>query len=140
MPHQLVYASAASVEFTDAQLLELLEVARANNTQLDVTGMLLFAEGSFLQVLEGEREVVERLFAKIECDPRHENTRVLLRAAVEERVFGDWSMGYRYFGRLTELPEGLSSFLQQESVDEESTHVALKALYAFRDGRWRQSA
>jgi len=50
---QLIYVSAATNRFNPAELRELLRLARLKNQQLDVTGMLLYHEGSFLQVLEG---------------------------------------------------------------------------------------
>ncbi|MCA9738410.1 MAG: BLUF domain-containing protein, partial [Gemmatimonadetes bacterium] len=71
----------------------LLEGARATNTRLGVTGLLLFHEGSFIQVLEGPPDVVEALYARIETDPRHGGALVLSRGLVEERSFGEWRMG-----------------------------------------------
>ena len=76
---QLVYASAANVPFTAEALRELLARARTTNTGLDVSGVLLHVDGSFLQVLEGEHEVVEKLLERVGRDretlarprPRH---------------------------------------------------------------------
>ena len=53
---QLVYASRAAQPFTDAELVELLTRSRQKNDRLDVTGMLLYHDGSFIQALEGNRE------------------------------------------------------------------------------------
>lgn len=140
MVYQLVYGSTATVEFDEPTLLELLQGARKNNDSLGVTGMLLYAEGAFLQVLEGEREAVEALFGKIEGDARHTGTRVLLKAEVEERAFEDWSMGFHYATSLAALPEGLSSFMQHGARNDQEAGAARRALSAFRDGRWRESA
>jgi hypothetical protein len=62
--YQVFYSSAALVPFSDAELTDLLAVSRANNLRLGVTGMLLYHDGSFLQALEGEETIVERLYAK----------------------------------------------------------------------------
>jgi hypothetical protein len=59
---QLVYASAAAVPFTIAQLESLLTKARRKNSLCDVTGMLLYHEGSFFQVLEGPEAAVRKVF------------------------------------------------------------------------------
>lgn len=139
MLYQLVYGSASTVDFDEEALLELLRVARVNNAKVGVTGMLLYAEGSFMQVLEGEREVVESLFNKIERDARHFETRVLLKVEVEERSFGDWSMGFIHTLKLSELPPGLSLFMRQGASGKEDIDSALKALSGFRDGRWRRA-
>ena len=70
---QLGYASAATVEFSDDDLRELLAKSRSNNMAAGITGMLLYHEGSFLQVLEGPSEAVEHLYARIRRDKRHGN-------------------------------------------------------------------
>ena len=67
----LVYTSIAAREFSKEDHTELLKKSRAANELLGVTGMLLFSEGNFFQVLEGEPEVVDALYTKISRDPRH---------------------------------------------------------------------
>lgn len=138
--YQLVYISAACVEFDDEALEQLLSGARENNAILGVSGMLLFHEGSFIQVLEGPQTVVEALFEKIEQDPRHEHTEVLFRGDTDEACFEDWSMGYVRTPKLTDVPEGFHPFLTsgfRRNVDE-NRQIARKALLAFKGGRWRQ--
>ena len=49
-----IYASASTVSFTKDEITELLAIAQRNNGALGVTGMLLYEDGSFFQVLEGE--------------------------------------------------------------------------------------
>jgi hypothetical protein len=61
---QCIYASAAGRAFDTEELAQLLKVARDNNAKLGLTGMLLYAEGSFFQVLEGPAQVVDALYAK----------------------------------------------------------------------------
>ena len=91
----LVYASSAVELFTTADLVSLLECCRRNNTAAGVTGMLLYKAGNFMQVLEGEEEVVRRLHAKIVHDPRHRGVLTLTEHAIAQRQFGEWSMGFR---------------------------------------------
>ncbi|OAN40187.1 BLUF domain-containing protein [Microbacterium sp. H83] len=93
----LVYTSTASQPFRETALEELLSVCRTRNASRHVTGMLLYREGRFIQVLEGDPETVERLVETIGRDPRHRDMRILLTEQIEERRFGDWTMGYRAF-------------------------------------------
>jgi hypothetical protein len=96
--YQIVYASAASQEFSAAELRKLLVRARMRNKAVRVTGMLVFHDGTFLQALEGVKGAVVDIFARIEKDPRHRDLAVLHRGAGPvARVFGDWSMGYADF-------------------------------------------
>ena len=138
--HQLVYASAATHSMDEEELAQILGSARENNGALGITGMLLYHEGSFLQVLEGEKSAVEALFAKIEKDERHTETLVLLRADVEERSFRRWSMGFYCSASNEELP-GLNEFLQKGSsarTKARRADGARQLLNAFREGRWRR--
>jgi len=79
----LIYASAALKPQGREELMELLDVARWKNAELGVTGMLLYCEGSFFQVLEGEAETLERLFAMIRKDPRHHRITKIIRDLVD---------------------------------------------------------
>jgi len=91
----LIYLSSAVAPFSAADLQALLEISRRNNTASDVTGLLLYRDGDFLQVIEGEEAVLDQLYAKISRDPRHRRLTVLFRESIPSREFKDWSMGFR---------------------------------------------
>ncbi len=93
--YRLVYVSAATVAFSKADLLDLLTKAREKNQKAGITGMLLYHDGDFLQLIEGERSAVQALFEVIKADPRHSGTIVVDEEEAHERVFADWSMGFR---------------------------------------------
>ncbi|WP_428622995.1 BLUF domain-containing protein [Sedimenticola sp.] len=90
----IIYASKATIDFPKDDIVALLEKARNKNESLNVTGMLLFDDGSFLQVLEGEEETVDRLFSEISSDSRHNKIVKIISEAIPERQFNDWTMGY----------------------------------------------
>ena len=92
---QLVYASAATPQFSPDDLLGILRVSRRNNTAVGVTGALLYSGGNFMQVLEGPEGRVIGTFQRIQKDPRHRGLLVMLRQTIEERQFPEWSMGFR---------------------------------------------
>lgn len=91
----LVYCSSATHPFSEQELAELLAVSRARNSAHDITGMLLYRGGEFVQILEGSRSDVEALMEKIGRDPRHRDVRVLLEEPLHERRFDEWTMGYQ---------------------------------------------
>ncbi len=139
--YQLIYISAANHEFTEEELENLLRAARENNQSLNITGMLLFHEGSFIQALEGEQAAVEKLYKKIGTDKRHLETRVLYRGDVPDRDFKNWSMGfYRSNQSSAANLEGFHQFLQTGFITKEGDGRARKALLAFRDGKWHVAA
>ncbi len=138
---EVVYASGATRPFDDEELAELLEKARANNHALGVSGILLYLDGSFLQVLEGPEEAVHALYDKIALDKRHNNVLVLKKSSIETRTFGEWKMGCVSLdkSRLHEIP-GFSRFLRSGvlHVEEGDGDQLRKILSAFRDGRYRR--
>jgi len=67
----LVYVSSATLPFSGEDLRALLATCRENNAELGVTGMLLYKDGNFMQVLEGDEQAVRGLYARIAADPRH---------------------------------------------------------------------
>ena len=96
---RVTYLSRETDSFSARGLVELLEHCKNNNPALGVTGMLMYANGTFLQTLEGEAETVETLLTKIERDKRHHGFQVIKRESIDERIYKNWSMG---FERLTE--------------------------------------
>jgi hypothetical protein len=66
-----------------------------NNAKIGVTGMLLYKDGNFMQLIEGPGEPVRALHAKISIDPRHRGLMTLLQGHQEKREFQDWAMGFQ---------------------------------------------
>jgi FAD-dependent sensor of blue light len=135
--HQVIYSSAAVVMFTEKELASLLLRARANNARLGVSGLLLHHEGSFLQVLEGDPEVLSSLFATISNDKRHHRVVKLLDRQVEERHFSEWRMGFVTVAELPQALPGFSDYLQHRGEVGKAADAAERVLAAFRDGRFR---
>lgn len=100
---QLLYVSNTSRKADQAVLESILHTARTNNQRIGVTGMLLYADGGFLQVLEGEPDALDELYAKIRADKRHWNAQILLKRE-SPRAFISWSMG---FHRLSDSGEAM---------------------------------
>ena len=90
----IVYLSTAVKLLDDEQLIEILNSARENNAERNVTGVLLYSEGTFIQVIEGDNDDVDAIFSKIETDTRHKNLITLIDGPIQERSFSDWSMGF----------------------------------------------
>ena len=97
---RLMYASRAVPAIDHEELVTILRQSKANNPTVGVTGVLCFSGGIFLQVLEGGRSAVNRLYNRIAADPRHTEVEVLLYEEIGERRFASWSMGQVNMGRL----------------------------------------
>jgi hypothetical protein len=97
---RLMYASRAVPAIDQEELLAILKKSKANNPKSGVTGALCFSEGVFLQVLEGGRTAVNKLYNRIASDARHTDVVLLNYEEIEERRFAGWSMGQVNMQRL----------------------------------------
>jgi len=134
--YRLVYVSAATVHFSKADLLELLSKARENNQARGITGMLLYKDGDFLQLIEGEQSAVKSLFDLIKTDPRHQGTIVVEEEETDDRIFDSWSMGFRDLSdpEVQKLP-GYSQYMNTPLVAERLANhpsAALQLLSMFK--------
>ena len=136
---QLVYASAATHPFTPEALKQLLTKARARNSMYGVTGMLLYHKGSFLQVLEGPEDGVDRILASILKDARHTTARTLSRAMVTAREFEAWSMGFVDTTHSVAHPAGHVDYHRELPGLTQSGSKARKFLRFFQEGLYREA-
>jgi hypothetical protein len=134
-----IYASHAGVAIGEAEVQQLLARARSNNIANGITGMLLFIEGSFFQVLEGDAAVVDTTFEIISKDARHDRITKIIREPIAQRNFGDWSMGFAAVERshAQRLVGENDFFASAECLERINPGRARKLLVAFRGGRWR---
>lgn len=110
----LAYVSQASEPFSDRDLRQLADHAAEKNARLDVTGYLVFSQGTFLQYLEGEKRVVGDLMEVIRGDERHQILNVVPLGDVGDRRFAGWSMRYISAGdlRTVQLEDILENILK----------------------------
>lgn len=85
---------SASLLTTAWDVTCLVEQCRLHNMLSGVTGILLHEDGTFMQILEGEAEVVEAVYRKIERDPRHHYVTELYAIETDRRLFPDWPMAF----------------------------------------------
>ena len=89
---QLIYISRAVGPQTTTVTSQILETARAFNKSHNLTGVLCQGKGLYVQVLEGERSVVNSLYRRIAADSRHVDAEIVLFGEIKNRQFKEWSM------------------------------------------------
>lgn len=139
---QVSYVSQTKEPLSPTALLDLLLQCRRNNEAMGVTGMLLYGDRTFLQVIEGDDAVIDELVETITADPRHDAVQFLHRKPIEARQYGGWSMGFEKvadedFGKV----EGLAKFRVDDfTVDYLSNNesIANMLLQRYREPHWDQ--
>lgn len=102
---QLAYVSATEAPMRASELASILDVSQKNNTRDNVTGVLIYGQQMFFQILEGTESAVRATFSRIQEDRRHIGISVTLELHCQERAFPDWSMGYGGVEHDEMLPE-----------------------------------
>jgi hypothetical protein len=133
--YHLAYISHACSPFSETELVSLLQKFREANKVTGITGMLIYLQERFIQVLEGDHSAIKRLYNKIEKDPIHKKVSILLEGDSEERIFKNWSMGFKNLS-LTDYNElsgfqDIDEFFKKENISNESSAalIFLKLFY-----------
>ncbi|MCE7065053.1 BLUF domain-containing protein [Dyadobacter sp. CY326] len=139
MEYSLIYLSSSKGLFTDDEISLILKQSHANNVSLNITGVLLYCNGSIIQVLEGPKEKVEGLYEKISKDDRHRSLVRLYAGEIQQRSFSDWLMGYRTLStqQFDHLQEHLTFVKDPLSPPLKSDGVAMTLLRSFFQNNYR---
>lgn len=136
--YYVVYVSTATRSFNDEELMALLRQSQESNTRRGITGILLYKETNFIQVLEGPEAIVRERVARIECDPRHVGFLTLLQGHSETPLFPEWSMGFIPAAKLcADDQAAVNGFWKPNAMDSiganpTGIHPALKLLLSFK--------
>ncbi|MGK7388838.1 MAG: BLUF domain-containing protein [Candidatus Cyclobacteriaceae bacterium M2_1C_046] len=123
--HFIIYHSMAADNLTEQDLRDILEEARTFNSKNNITGCLLYHRKEFLQILEGEKEIISELFNKIKKDPRNNRITNIELKETDGRMYSDWSMAFHKIDNeeLNDLKEylDLDSFNKLHEVKDAPT-------------------
>ena len=131
MIYQLAYTSFSRLPLQEATLSDVLGASRRNNSREEITGIIMYEDRTFFQVLEGEQSAVEDCYYKrIFNDPRHCRLSLYWYGLSERRVFSDWAMGYvgpHEIGRYTkDTFKSLDDLNSDETSPANSKDLALE--------------
>ena len=92
--HAIAYVSSAAWNLLDEDLEFIVSESRGLNLASGVTGVLLYCDGNFMHYLEGPDDAVLETYERIRKSERHYQINELMNQAIEQREFGDWTMGF----------------------------------------------
>jgi hypothetical protein len=91
--YQLIYTSKPTPLMTEGVLLDILKKSQITNLESKLSGLLIFHNGTFMQLLEGEKKEVTELYKVIQNDPRHREVKIIFESVNPERCMPTWAMG-----------------------------------------------
>ena len=120
--HRIIYLSTANTDLNKDEINNLLNKSNQYNVKHKITGILLYIDFDFIQVLEGSKEDVHFLFEKIKRDNRHRGIICVIDESIKKRQFSAWSMGFYSdsYQNLKDLKgfENINRALLRENKDE----------------------
>jgi hypothetical protein len=119
MLSQLVYVSNRKPNCTEAEIEKILASCKKNNPPLNITGILLYSDKKFIQLVEGESKVIMELYDKIKKDVRHANPMMISLNPIKEKSFPSWHMGSK------KLPESKVDFKTEITSEDKGVFESI---------------
>jgi hypothetical protein len=92
--YQLSYVSLSKTPLDETLLSNILSVSEKNNTRDGISGVLMYRDQLFFQILEGDRARVKECYRRIVNDQRHSAISLMWEDETETQTFSSWAMGY----------------------------------------------
>ncbi|MFT5748471.1 MAG: adenylate cyclase [Saprospiraceae bacterium] len=90
---RITYISRIAQPLSINEIETIETYSSQNNMQVNITGLLVYFEKLFFQIIEGDDKEVDRIYLKIQKDPRHSDIlRLKTEYRINERLFPTWSM------------------------------------------------
>ena len=130
----LIYVSHAADGLKSSDLHDILNKAHEVNANLGITGLLLYKNKRFMQLIEGQEDTVRGLYQKILQDPRHRDLIVLQEDTEPERQFPEWSMAFRNLNTLPSADKLESGEIEfADDALERHSNKATQLLHLFKE-------
>ena len=94
MRYAISYVSSANRELSEAEIQKILSSSETRNNERHITGLLLYSDGNFFQVIEGEKEEVLNLYPKIRTDKRHHTLIKIFEKEIHKESFNDYDCNF----------------------------------------------
>ncbi|PBQ30538.1 blue light sensor protein [Sphingobacteriaceae bacterium] len=143
---ELIYCSEANANISEDDIASILSTSRAFNKTHSITGCLLYYNGEFIQILEGEENVVQSLFSNIRKDKRHTNVQLIAEEFAAGRAFESWNMAFNSINPAQFSPiieslfiENVMAFSDFAAKPNEATKLFWYMTRQLLDGNWPET-
>lgn len=124
--YRIIYLSSATTKFTSKEIISLLNTSRKRNEVNEITGLLLYSDGNFLQIIEGKKKAILKLYSKISIDSRHKNIIKVFEGIVDSREYPNWRMGFNVIDKnLYKRSINLETFTRDYSENNQDTIASI---------------
>jgi len=86
MRYAISYVSSARNDLPVQDVKNILDQTNKFNKLQGITGILLYNDKNFFQLIEGEKQIVLDLYERISSDPRHQNYTIFRKARFQDPI------------------------------------------------------
>lgn len=126
--HSLLYISTVSRDLDVSSIKSILKHAVESNIRSHISGFLLFSNNNFIQLLEGDEQVVTSTYQRIITDSRHDNIIVLLREQISQRNFYGYQSAFKSFDNIADFDKFIAYIDLMGSFDKAEQSQSLKVI------------
>ncbi len=121
------YVSTVNPNISNSDIAKLMDFVRLHNNSINITGILIYSEGNFFQILEGKEEIVKMMFEKIKKDSRHYNIIKMLDKKTKKVSFTEYHSSFTVISNDSGKEE-LQLFLQKEKTNNPEHYKSISYL------------
>lgn len=92
--HYAINLSSVSPELPEKEIEDVLKYTQAWNNSHEITGLLLYSDGNFFQVMEGEKSKIDNLFNQIKVDRRYQNIIKIFERPIHREAFDGYESDF----------------------------------------------
>lgn len=117
------------------EVKDIFEKSVENNIRADVGGIMIYLDGSFIAVIEGEESKVLETFSRIKADARHGGIIVLIDEEIESKSFKNFHVLLKKSVKAKIMNDSkYPQFLLENNIDKACANnqsIAIKLLKSF---------
>lgn len=125
MRYAIVYVSTATPDLEESEIKNVLSNSKSWNNEHDITGLLLFSEGNFFQIIEGEKSLIHELFENIQSDKRHRNIMQIFGKDIHKEAYDGYESDF-VSEEADYDPEKFQHYLDQIKVLDKTAQKAVE--------------
>lgn len=133
MRYAICYVSTASGNVKEEDIKKLLDSTARYNNAHDIRGILLYAEGNYFQILEGEKKLVEEIYSDIQKDPRHQNIIQVVGKDLKQGAFDGYKAEMVNESNKSDYNLVKEYMQQVENLDSKTQEVVKRMMEVFID-------
>ncbi|GAK89698.1 hypothetical protein JCM19297_320 [Nonlabens ulvanivorans] len=121
--YTICYFSDETAPLNEVDMEALFKKSSTFNNAHNIYGIFLHIAGKYLQILEGNKEVIDSLYARILEDSRHKNIYEVFNKKTENLIFKEYNSKFSIVKTTDDLAD-INDYLESNRYDSRCDKLA----------------